>query len=277
MTKLISLLVAATLFAPAISAQTTNPNKFRVLVPIYISQPIPGAGGSLWESELTMYNPTSRSFFSETCVPPDGEGCGLRLDPASEIRPGETERGLAPRYMENVMPSNGGGAVLHLTKYGPEPTTDFAFQLKVRDRSRNARSAGTELPVVRDTDFRTRAIHLLDVPTDIRFRLMLRIYDMNLDEADFIVRIVDATSPTSSWSYEIPVRARSGRTEIPGYEYRYIPAYAQLTDLVPTMMDPYRPSRVRIEIEPRSPGSAFWAFISVTNNETQEFTTVTPQ
>lgn len=34
---------------------------------------------------------------------------------------------------------------------------------------------------------------------------------------------------------------------------------------------------VRAEIEPLTEGLRYWAFVSVTNNETQHVTTITPQ
>lgn len=36
------------------------------------------------------------------------------------------------------------------------------------------------------------------------------------------------------------------------------------------------PPMLSIEIEPRTAGSEFWAFVSITNNETQHLTLVTP-
>lgn len=35
--------------------------------------------------------------------------------------------------------------------------------------------------------------------------------------------------------------------------------------------------RLRVEIEPLTPGHAHWAFLAITNNVTQQVTTVTPQ
>src|SRR5947208_1572374 len=57
--------------------------------------------------------------------------------------------------------------------------------------SRSTQSAGTAIPVVRESEFRTSAANLLNVPVDPLFRLTFRIYEMNIDRADFTVRVFD--------------------------------------------------------------------------------------
>ena len=49
------------------------------------------------------------------------------------------------------------------------------------------------------------------------------------------------------------------------------PAYAQLAEL------PDTDNFTRIELVPLTPGVKFWAFLTMTNNTTQEITLVTPQ
>ena len=62
-----------------------------------------------------------------------------------------------------------------------------------------------------------------------------------------------------------------------GLAFRSEAAYAQLdiTDLL--KLRKAWPAVARVEIVPRTPGSRYWAFVSLTNNQTQLVTLVTPQ
>jgi hypothetical protein len=124
---------------------------------------------------------------------------------------------------------------------------------------------GTEIPVVREREMTSRSLDLVAVPTDSRFRRTLRIY---------------ATGPTFLWvnftdgaeTFQRTVTLAAGGD---GFE----PAYAELSDF-PTFASGAKQATVTIEAPPTAspfPQPPYWAFISVTNNDTQVITTITPQ
>ena len=55
------------------------------------------------------------------------------------------------------------------------PGDSAATSTRRPEPSRNAFSAGTEIPIVRENDFKNRIV-FLNVPSDSRFRVALRIY-----------------------------------------------------------------------------------------------------
>ena len=162
-----------------------------------------------------------------------------------------------------------GGAVLYLASPAVgDLGDDIAFDLRIVDLSRSATAAGTEIPVVRDRDLYTSTIHLLNVPSDSRFRLALRVFEMNLDRAQFAVRIFDQTTNGL-------LAARMVTTSLNVPPGGFTPAFAEITDILSGIAAP--PSKIRIEIEPLTAGGSSWAYVSITNNESQQITLVTPQ
>jgi hypothetical protein len=131
-----------------------------------------------------------------------------------------------------------------------EDATNIAASLRVYDVSRAGENFGTEIPIVRDRDFSTRIL-LLGIAGDARYRNTLRIYGTNASTATITI---GGRAPVT-----VPLRAGVSLFD---------PAYAQFSDF-PIGGDP-----VDVRIEAPSP---VWAFVSVTNNETQLISTITPQ
>lgn len=250
----------------AVSAAALPPGEYsRVLLPLYLDQPLPGALGSSWTTEFAVHNPTNREWHLEYCR---FESCFLDSRSDENLTSGETQTALPERLLR---PEPGRGIVMWFKPVGSDPvapTDALSVQLRAKDLSRQERSAGTEIPVVREAAFRTSTVRLLSVPVDGRFRAMLRIYDVDLDQASFAVRIFDET--TGARVSETVVVATLSRPQ--SARFRFDPAYAQVAELSGAGAQ-----RIRVEVEPLTSGSKFWAFISITNNESQEFTVVTPQ
>jgi hypothetical protein len=138
----------------------------------------------------------------------------------------------------------------------------LAANLRVHDVSRQAESYGVEIPIVREQDFRTDRISLIGIPTDGRFRETLRIYSPHPAASYVTVRIGEGPS--------FPVALTPG-------ESIFEPSFASL-NLPPFAAQlPPQPATFRIVIDPPVEGMPIWAFITVTNNVTQEITTITPQ
>jgi hypothetical protein len=112
---------------------------------------------------------------------------------------------------------------------------------------------------------------LLDVPTDPRFRNTLRIYA--IDQTEVILEIHSETLNGMTQQRRIQLRPPSNVFE---------PAYAEVSDL------PVDAGALRLRIlppwadglppDPMPPNTPqVWAFVSVTNNETQHITVIAPQ
>jgi hypothetical protein len=242
----------------------------RMLLPVYTPVPLPGALGSEWETKLAFFNPTSDSYIIEHCSPVDPEGgCDAILYGDAWLEPGETQRILPRAY---PLGSGIAGYVLYLSllrQAGSGEEVPIPTQLRVRDLSRNASSAGTEIPVVREAAFRDKTFHLLSVPTDGRFRPLLRIYEMNLDKASFNVKVFEEATGALVRQETITLE-----TPVQGL-LRFQPGFYQSAELLAPVSSGNAAS-LRVEIEPRTAGSRSWAFVSVTNNTTQELTVITP-
>ena len=163
-----------------------------VLLPVFLDQPVHGALGSVWTSQLSMHNSGSTDSTIEWCSgnPATNTACILIGLPEAELQPGETQHVLPTFY-----PLPSGATPGRVIFFFPKDIDQLVFNLRVADTSRSALNAGTEVPVVRDKDFRTATTRLLDIPIDPLFRLTFRLYQMNSGAADYTVRVFnEATS-----------------------------------------------------------------------------------
>jgi hypothetical protein len=128
---------------------------------------------------------------------------------------------------------------------------NLSASLRVHDTTRDGDSWGAEVPVVPETQFR-RSVILLAVPADARYRTLLRIYGYAGHDVNATVTFRnDATGEL------LGTRALTMQS-----------GYAQLP------IDVTSAPRLRVQVTAES--SLIWAFVSVTNNTTQQVTTITP-
>lgn len=227
-----------------------------------------GSNGSLWTTEFTIHNPrdTELTIIGDVCsglpfiTPPCVPSFALPAGVSRKID-------LTPRTASE-------GVFLYVPKdvqYGPTPMT-----LRVRDLTRSAASFGTEIPIVRTTEF-AQVVIITDVPTDARHRATLRIYNSNEAPRDVVMRVytLGGTTPIE----ERPVHL-DGILTLVFDPTPLHPGYAQVDPLTPAVRA--AAERVRIEIfDPLAsilspPPPPLWALVSITNNETQQVTTITP-
>ena len=219
----------------------------RVLLPIVLfgSTTTPGAFGSMWKAEVTFHNASSDDvpIIAPNCNP-------LVLTPC------------APPILQArstvTMPLYGTpGAIVSIPRKNVE---DVDISLRIQDVSRQSQTWGTSIPVVRAAQFKP-AIRLIGVPTDSRFRLTLRIHGYR-QAGPVRVRVFDPATATPLGDVTLDLQGRD-------------PAYLQLD---PLALSPIAPSAaVRIEVSSAvDPPQPIWAFVSVTNNETQHVTVITP-
>jgi hypothetical protein len=228
---------------PSSGAASASVEGLRLYVPGLVSN-LPGVGGAVWNTELWATNTSNQPVLYSLVPCTLSAGCILFAT-------------VSPQW------------TVIRTDVVPRPTGEWvgfdpAIQLeaRIRDLSRNALSAGVELPIVRETDFRSDEVNLNGISQDSRFRVTLRIYGLDaggqvtveqIDELGHLIR----TTPV--------VLAPPDNPQI-------VAGYAQLAvDNVPDVRAP-----LRIRIRPIGGAPRIWAFASVTNNATSEVTLIQP-
>lgn len=238
----------------------------RVLVPVVLTGQLPGANGSVWETRLSIANPGTARVVVEGIDP----GCnfGLCLEDGAVVEPGST---IFP------IPLVTEGALALLLRVG-EGGDDLTIQLRVQDVSRQAETWGTIIPVVRERDAFTGKFNLVDIPVDqARSRSLLRVYSFSNDvEGAVFVRIFKiypgVTLPLQGTIPDVLLGEHT--LQLPRGQSSTTPGYAQLPLwLLAEVPDG---TRLRIEVSPLT-GGPIWGFVSVTNNQTQHVTAISPE
>ncbi|HEX8155059.1 MAG TPA: hypothetical protein VF698_18135 [Thermoanaerobaculia bacterium] len=217
----------------------------RVLVPVIVSE-FDGAHGSHWATE----------FWGRIEGPKPAQLPPLN-DPDTVMPVGEDFE------IPGGVPRNGVPAL-----FIEVPTGDYrvSLNLRVRDTSRAATDNGTEIPLPREADFTAAPIQLLNVSSDPRHRIMLRVYE-SIAEGMAAGRVRVTVFARGS---SLPLETRQLSLEACVLR-KVCPGYAELP------ITSHAAEALRVVVEPLEPQRRLWAFITVTNNETQHVTTVTPR
>ena len=233
----------------AVDPNVPDPNVFqRVLIPVLYEGP--GAFGSQWTTEAFMTN-----------WGPKTSNQGHELEPVLEV-----SKPLPALLLGEQTPSlislfnNHGSGLLLFVPHGQ----DVRFGNLIRDTSRDASQFGTEVPVVREADTDT-FIELTNIPFDPRFRLQLRIY--GLEGVGFAVNVRDANGDGKTVTLNGPCSVVPCNSNQPAY------ASVDLRDIYPSLKE----GRLRIGINSQVSNRKLWAFVTVTNNDTQDVTVISPQ
>lgn len=230
-----------------------------VLIPVIYSGP--GAYGSSWDTEVVLRNENdypltlhSGSIFYVGC---SIVLCDLRPQPHASVK--LTHDAFRVQYPTGYI------------QFVPrQAAPKLHFGVLVRDLSRQAEAFGTEIPVIRESEIFDRPFELLNVPTDSRFRVGLRLYGLGGAAYPHItIWSSDAYTPLISPLVSTDMQLS---TIASGLFAGTRPAYAQISDLVGAYPQLIGKGPLRIVID-----RGGWAFVTVTNNETQHVTTITPQ
>lgn len=223
----------------------------RVLLPL-LTPPVQGQFGSEFRTRLRMAAGTFREVHVFGLLFPceNISGC-IVFDPHEtpyQLFPGES----TTRFELSGNP----GRFIYIPK---ADAPKIYANLRVADVTRGAQNFGTEIPLARPADFKTE-IKLLDVPLVPGYRNTLRIYAN------------EPTTVTVRFGGETHyVTLREG-------ENVFDPAYAVFTDFPTENRNvDVTISAMEVQVLPIGPPVAFWGFVSVTNNDTQLITTVSPQ
>jgi hypothetical protein len=246
-------------------AQGSRQDYAQVLIPL-TSAPISGAHGSVWEADLRAFNASSQ--ITLRMPGPEEHFMELPIDFAVTVQPRTTERVMLPRRSTGV-----DGHFLYVPR---ALVPDAKMSLRVRDTSQNARSLGDDVPVVRD-DQGAQDLSIVDVPVDPQYRATLRIYAFTPEPMRVGVTILREDGDTPFAQFDVQLHGILTTDFVPFPPY---PAYIALDPIPAAARAAGR--RLRIEltnygenVSPPLPN--IWAFVSLTNNETNQVTIVTPK
>lgn len=232
----------------------------RVLIPLVPAE-TPGADGALWKAETT-----------------------LMLRAPAEIRPGPCD--ISPVCPPSI-PAFLVGVPFTLHPYFHDDiggmfqytleadASKLVVNSRVSDIQRIEQTAGSEIPVVREREFRNRTISLLRIPVAPQYRHTLRVYEFDGRAGTrVLVRVyADNDAQPRSTTIETLTVSRHFRRfttqALPTH-----PAYLQLDPARLVSLDGV--SSLRIEVEPLD-DARIWAFVSLTNNDTHHVTTFSAQ
>lgn len=268
-----TLLVLCLLAASTLTAQEPPAGYVPVLLPVYAERPVAGVNGASFATRLSVFSTRDFSFYPGAYDDVQTVGAGV---PLLSIRSSESQSTK--------------GRIVWLDGAAAEDV-HFGYTLVSTDASAIAPDQRTALPVVRQRELRRGRVDLLNVParpiltypegvagvvSGQRFRHMLRIYDVARNgSAVATVRIgvsnVAGDAPMKTLT--VPVDRADGSDA--SYPY-----YAELPlDLPCLPFSLHTPcaaydARISITIEPDIP---YWAFVSTTDNLTQQVSISAPQ
>jgi IPT/TIG domain len=238
----------------------------QVLLPIHVDGIINGAFGTQWKTDLWMRNNGAEEVLLAPWPCPPGGGCG-GVFPRTQKFPSERSIHNLPALNE---PEDGNPSrMLWVQKPG---ASAVSFSLRFADVSRADLDGGVEMPVIREAELLRTPAQLFNVPIGSKYRVLLRVYDVEYSSSDFQVTIypqseddempVHTSQVTASWRSLGPFRSKA--------------SYGQI-DISSLLAGNTTLETARIEVTPRTPGSRFWTVATISNNETQAVTLVTPQ
>lgn len=238
-------------------------DEVRFLIPFYRT-PIAGAYGSRWVAETNVFNGGEQHVFVD---PRPWEGC-----PDTCPSGGAILSYSAPTPFEYISYLTAGEAIF----VSVQPSAaNVRFASRIRDTSRDADSAGTEIPIVREEQFSATPLQLINVPRKARFRHTLRIYALpEIAEPEVEIRYYAfPLDPHDGVDRQIPVYVerrpldRGALARIPST--LIISSIEQLPQLSGV-------TNFWIEVVPITPELRIWTFLSITNDDTQQVTLVSP-
>jgi hypothetical protein len=230
----------------------------RILLPVAASGPGPNA--ARFETEILITNT------GDEAVPVAGAAIpcclGISPPPIPLVPPHTT--GTFTDFLLPAFPYT--GAFINVPS---RMARDVITKVRVHDTSRDASSFGVDIPAVSDLDF-AATVRLAGIPTDARFRSTLRVYAY--DARNFgpvTLRVRDNADGSLLATVPVALTALRSAEDV-------IPAAAQIS-LDPIIAPLRAHPRLRIDIADSDAVRPIWGFVSITNNQTQEITLVTPQ
>ena len=256
----LALIIYATLLGPGhtASAQGIDPHDYRLfLVPLAVND-APGAYGTIWRTELSVYH--------DGDVPPSVVGYNTQGDPFVLF----TRHTYSPPLFLSTA-GDPPGTLIYVSKALASQTH---FDLRVSNDSPHA--VVTTLPVVSEDGLLQGRAVLLRVQGGNDRRRMLRIY-APLSDIGVTVRVSVSDEATGAEIGQqlVTLQTSPASEVVDGVTFRLHPTAGQISlDAAFPGIASYQ--SVTVLIEPLNDALAFWAFVAVTDNTTQQVTAILP-
>ncbi|MDQ3281574.1 MAG: IPT/TIG domain-containing protein [Acidobacteriota bacterium] len=254
---------------PATDIEVIDNGHFRATTPPHAAGAVEVRVGRLASYTFRYYDPNDlpSQLFERVLIPVVYNGPGafnsewrteitVRNETTAPVelgRPVGSARVFTPLVPAQLNVPNSNGVFLFVPR---EASATLRINALVRDISREAQDLGTEIPIARESDFAS-AVGLLNIPVDTRFRRTLRIY--TLGEGETRARVITYSLDNGLTIDDRLVTFTGSRT----------------IDLDNSLRLPTS-GRVGIRVEKFNAPNV-WAFVTITNNETQHVTVVSPQ
>lgn len=240
----------------------------RVLLPIHLDGVITGAFGAQWKTDLWMRNNGADAVAVAPWPCPAGQGCPAVFPLTHPLPSEQAIHNLPPLGLSQdaANPSR----LLYLARPGADAVS---FSLRFQDVARASIDGGVEMPVVREGELLRTPAQLFNVPLGPSFRVLLRVYELAYSSSEFRVVVYPQSEVDVPAVHESQLAAS---TSFNG-PFRPKAAYGHLDVSALLNLEKVWPATARIEVTPLTPGSRFWAVVSIANNDTQVVTLVTPQ
>ena len=257
-TRLLMLLLALGFTMRAVAQDTNGDGVVTMLLPIAFSagQQVNGANGSVWKTEIWAHNQSA-----EGVLPQPTGVCLPQCFP------------LPAGFLGQIssVTSNQSAALFRIPA---DAAPDFHVSARLLEIARRAQPTGVDLPVVREADFLTRSSSFLSIPVGLSIRSALRVYDPRLrQDARVSVEFYDENNTllgtTTLAPSTDPVLAREEARK------GLVPSVASILDLTSAFPQLQASGRFHVVVRPEVDGMEYWAFVSVTDNESQHVLLIT--
>jgi len=247
----------------------------RVLIPGFASPEIIGRNGARFAATAALHAPVGTRVFPIYRVAADGQ-------PVAETVTLERPTALVSLFLHTPPSRVGRFLFLDRAHFG-----EMVISAVLDSRAAGQTNGGrTRLPIVRESDFRSASFSIINVEsiydyegegcpkTAPRFRHTLRVYDFDGRGGAVRVQLVDEFSAGIPIS-EVTLDVASREGDDPSY-----PLYGEME--IPELCHPFScrtpcaGGSQRVEITPLTPGMRVWAFVSETNNATQDVALLYP-
>jgi hypothetical protein len=251
---LLSLIFASLTLASARAQDVNGDGLVTYLVPINAPQPVAGMYGTVWQTELWVYNGSS--------VPIALRGCGNIID-GTPCNPATHNPGVTEQAFGRETSSTTGPVLLNVSS---NLAASLGFSSRLFEVSRHTQPAGVYMPVIREDRFFSTGSRFVGIPGSLTSRVALRLYDPRRRSGSTVRLEVITSDGTALVDTVLPLLYN----DIPDE-----PGYATISDIAASFPQLAGTQRFDIRITPLTPGMEYWALVSVTDRDTQQVLLIT--
>lgn len=237
-----------------------------ILVPLLPAE-VPGANGARWKTQTTMLiNSDTRVDIHPVLCDFGVFHCGG--EPFWPLRtPFDAgEIGLLGYAATR------GGQFYYVRR---EDASKVWLNSRVWDLTREAETAGSEIPIVRERELVAGENAIVGIPVAPHYRHTLRVYDFAATHGGQVAIRLYADEETTPRANVVRTLAVSSDVRTTTADLPVFPGYLELDPA--TLANVSDAATIRVEIAPVTPELRLWSFVSVTNNTTHHVTTFSAQ